>query len=283
MSLSLGLQLYSVRDELEKDYIGTLEKIAEIGYENLEVAIHNADEGLKIGGMHAADIKKQLDRLGMKVVSSHIAPLDKVDWDEVADFSHTLGSEAVGCSIAFFKNLQEIQEFSAELNKYAEECKKRNLDFYYHNHFQEFQKFDGKYAFDILLEHTDKDLVKVEFDTYWALRGGVDPIEYLTKLGSRCELLHQKDLPVTTQPQNLFELVGEEEEITFERFVQIPQKEDFTEIGDGIMDITSILKEAERINAAKYIFVEQDLTSRNQLESVEISYKNITELLKKGN
>ncbi|MBS4219073.1 sugar phosphate isomerase/epimerase [Bacillus sp. FJAT-49711] len=280
MSLSLGLQLYSVRDELEKDYLGTLERLAEIGYKNLEVAIHNADEGLKVGGMNAAEVKKQLDRLGMRVVSSHIGPLDKVDWDEVADFSHTLGSEAVGCSIAFFTNYQEILDFSAELNKYGEECRKRDLQFYFHNHFQEFQKFNGKYAMDIVLENTDKDLVKMEFDTYWAVRGGVDPVEYLRQLGDRCGLIHQKDLPATVEKSNLFDVIGEDAEITFESFVKIPKPEEFTEIGEGVLDIASIIREAKKIGAAKYIFVEQDLTPRNQLDSVEISYKNITELLK---
>lgn len=275
MSLSFGLQLYSVRDELQKDYWGTLEKLAAIGYKNLEIANHNADVGME---PKASELRKRLDELGMKVVSSHISPLDK--YEEIIAYNQELGSSAIVCSIAFFKNQQEVLEFSQYLNRYGEIYKKGGLDFYYHNHFQEFQKFDGKYVMDTILENTDKDLVKIEFDTYWAVRGGVDPIEYLQKLGDRCDLVHQKDLPAAAKPVNLFETVGEDGDITFERFLTLTEPEQFTEVGEGTLNISGIIQQVQQIGAAKYIFVEQDLTTKNQLESVEISYHNISKLLK---
>ncbi|MFD0711409.1 sugar phosphate isomerase/epimerase family protein [Paenibacillus sp. GCM10027626] len=272
-TLSLGLQLYSVRDELQKDYWGTLEKLAAIGYKNLEIANHNADAGLE---PDASELRKRLDKLGMRVVSSHISPLDR--HEEIIAYNRELGSTAVACSIAFFKNKRDVLDFCQQLNRYGEVYKKGGLNFYFHNHFQEFQKFDGQYILDIILENTDKDLVKIEFDTYWAVRGGVDPIAYLQQLGDRCDLVHQKDLPASAQPVNLFEVVGEEE-ITFERFVTLPVPEHFAEVGEGVLDIPAIIRTVREIGAAKYIFVEQDLTSRNQLESVEISFNNITRLL----
>lgn len=274
MSLSFGLQLYSVRDELEKDYWGTLEKLASIGYKNLEIANHNADAGME---PKASELRKRLDELGMKVVSSHISPLD--NWEEIIAYNQELGCSAIVCSIAFFKNYQEVIAFSQYLNRYGEIFKKGGLDFYYHNHFQEFQKFDGKYAMDTLLENTDKDLVKIEFDTYWAVRGGVDPIAYLEKLGDRCDLVHQKDLPAAAKPVNLFETVGEDGDITFERFLTLTTAEQFTEVGEGTLNIPGIIQKVREIGAAKYIFVEQDLTTKNQLESVEISYNHIVKLL----
>ncbi|RKP51515.1 sugar phosphate isomerase/epimerase [Cohnella endophytica] len=273
MNLQFGLQLYSVRDELQKDYWGTLEKLAAIGYRHLEIANHNADSGLE---PNATELRKRLDALGMKVVSSHIHPLDR--YEEIIAYNKELGSTAIGLGIAFFKNKREVLECCELLNRHGEAYKKGGLDFYYHNHFQEFQKFDGEYVLDIILNNTDKDLVKIEFDTYWAVRGGVDPIAYLKKLGDRCDLVHQKDLPATAIPANLLEVTGEDADITFERFLELQQADQFSEVGEGTLDIAGIIRTVREIGAAKYIFVEQDLTSRNQLESVEISYRNISKL-----
>lgn len=274
MGLQLGLQLYSVRDELKKDYWGTLDKLASIGYKNLEIAIHNATEGLAPG---ATELRKRLDELGMKVVSSHISPLDR--YEEIIAYNRELGSTAIALGIAFFKNKREVLDCCQMLNRHGEAYQKGGLDFYYHNHFHEFQKIDGQYIMDIILENTDKDLVKIEFDTYWAVRGGVDPISYLQKLGDRCDLVHQKDLTATVKPVNLFEVVREGEHITLERFVDLLHADHFAEVGEGTLDIGGIISAIKQMGAANYIFVEQDLTSRNQLESVEISYRNISKFL----
>ncbi|MFD0697539.1 sugar phosphate isomerase/epimerase family protein [Paenibacillus sp. GCM10027628] len=271
MSLQFGLQLYSVRDELQKDYWGTLEKLAAIGYKNLEIAIHNADEGLE---PNATEFRKRLDALGMKVVSSHIGPLDR--YEEIIAYNQELGCTSIALGIAFFKNKQEVLDCCQLLNRHGEAYKKGGIDFYYHNHYQEFQKFDDRYAMDIILENTDKDLVKMELDTYWAIRGGVDPIAYLQKLGDRCDLVHQKDLPAAVKQVNLVEAAGDNAEITFESFIESLGVGDFAEVGEGTLDIAGIINTVRQIGAAKYIFVEQDLTSRNQMESVEISYRNIS-------
>ncbi len=281
MTLSMGLQLFSVRDELAKDYFSTLKKVADIGYKNLEFFIHDADNEMKIEGLEAKDLKNKLDELGLNAVSMHVSPLNDEVLDEAIAYNLELGSRAIGCSIAFFNKKQDVLEFSEKLNEYGRKCKDKGIDFYYHNHFQEFQKFDGKYVLDIILENTDENLVKLEFDTYWALRGGVNPVEYLKKVGSRCDIIHQKDMPTTTNPINAFEKIGENAEIDFDSFLPFSKAEYFTEIGEGIMDIEEIVKTARELGFAEYILVEQDLTTRNQLESVEISYNNLTKLLNK--
>lgn len=278
MSLAFGLQLYSVRDELAKDYAGTLEKVAEIGYRYVELAFHQADQTLNIGGMTPSQLKDTLDRLGLKVVSAHMDPMEKFDWDRVIAFNQELGNTAIGKGIAFFRNMQDVLDTSSTLNKYGEICKKNGMQLYYHNHFQEFQKFDGKYVLDLLLEKTEEDLVKIELDTYWTLRGGVDPVEYLKHLGGRCDLVHQKDFPRGIGPLNAFELVGADEDITYERFLDFCKPEYFAEIGEGVIDIPRIVEEVRRLGFAKYIFVEQDLTLKNQLESVAISYRHMSKL-----
>jgi sugar phosphate isomerase/epimerase len=186
MNLSIGLQLFSVKNALKQDYVGTLEKVAEIGYQNLELVIRMTDDGLSLGGdITPAALRRQLDRLGLKAVSCHTRVNEETDWRQIIAANHELGSTAIGCSIAFFSNKQDVLAFCESFTKYGEICRDNGLNLYYHNHFQEFQRFEGQTVMDILLENTDRDLVRFEFDTYWAVRGGVDPIAWLSKLGNR--------------------------------------------------------------------------------------------------
>lgn len=280
MGVELGLQLYSVRDELAKDFVGTLEKVAEIGYENLELFFHFEDDiETSIGGLSSTELREELDRLGMKAVSAHIAPafLEEEYVNKMIEFIEPIGTTKLGVAIAFFENKQDVLGLSQQMNQAGQMYKENGLQLYYHNHFQEFQKFDGQYVMDIILENTDEDLVKVEFDTYWALRGGVEPVPYLKKLGGRCDLLHQKDLPASVDPVNMFEKIGHDATIDMELMHELHNVEDFTEIGKGTMNIPEILETFKAIPEAKYVFVEQDWTTINQLESVEISYKYMSQ------
>jgi sugar phosphate isomerase/epimerase len=138
---------------------------------------------------------------------------------------------------------------------------------------------DGQTVMDLLLANTDEDLVKFEFDTYWATRGGADPEEWLLKLGSRCDLTHQKDLPTSAQPVNLFDVFGKDARITLQELLQTQKPEEFAEIGEGTMDLKALIATMRRIGVT-YVFVEQDMTARDEIESVRISYQNIVPLLK---
>jgi len=282
MSLKFGLQLYSVRDELTKDFKGTIEKVAAIGYKNVELFFHDASNpGGTVGGLSPADLKAAFDNCGLKAVSAHIdlgfLPEDKAEL--IVSYAKEVGFDSVGIAIAFYANKQEVLDMCEALNKAGAYFKKHGIQLYYHNHFEEFQKFDDQYVMDILLENTDADLLKVEFDTYWAMRGGVDPVAYLEKLGSRCDLLHQKDLPAYVNPVNLFEVVGEDAVIDMELMIKLHKIEYFTEAGQGVMDIPAIVKAFNSKPEARYLFIEQDWTTRNQLESVEISYNYISKYI----
>jgi sugar phosphate isomerase/epimerase len=283
LSLSLGLQLYSVRNELQKDPLGALEKVAAIGYKDLELAIHYSDAaghgGYSVAGMKAAEFKSNLDRLGMRALNAQMFPIENVHWERLIPFVQEIEMPAVSISMSMFKNRQAAFDFSATLNKCGEICRKNGLDFYYHNHFQEFQKFEGQTVMEIILANTDKDLVKIEFDTYWALRGGVDPSEYLRTLGERCDLVHQKDMPATAKPVNWFDFFGEDADITLDKKLGTSTTDQFTEIGEGVMDIPAIIATIREMGIVKTIFVEQDFTARNQLDSVEFSYKRMVELM----
>lgn len=281
MSLEFGLQLYSVRDELTKDFKGTLEKVASIGYKNVELFFHDADNmGATIGNLTADELKQELDRLGLKAVSAHIdlAFLDEDKAEKIIAYAKKVGFTSLAIAIAFFSDKQEVLDLCAKLNTAGRMFKDNGLQLYYHNHFEEFQKFDNQYVLDIILENTDEQLLKVEFDTYWALRGGIDPIEYLHKLGDRCDLIHQKDLPADATPVNLFEVIGDDALIDMGLMIKLHKIEYFTEAGQGIMDIPAIVDAFRSKPEARYLFIEQDWTNKNQLESVEISYNYISKL-----
>jgi sugar phosphate isomerase/epimerase len=281
MALELGLQVYSVREALKKDFWSTMEAVAKIGYKHIELANHSADKDVGTGfGIPAAELKKRLDALGLDVVSSHVSPLDKVDVPRLIEYAHAIGNKNIACPMRFFATHEDVLAFADEMNALGQKLHKEGIQLYYHNHFQEFQKLGGAVVLETLLGRTDPRFLKVEFDTFWALRGGIDPVAYLKKLGTRCELIHQKDLARSANPVNLWERIKADARIDMDGFHNDGARDsDFTEAGEGVMDIKGIIAEARRIGAAKYLFIEQDRTSRDELESVAISYRNAKRLL----
>jgi len=282
MGLELGLQLYSVRQALQNDAVKTLEQVAEIGYRHLELAIHKIEAEYSVGGLNAAELKRHLGRLGMDTVSCHAMVQENDNLEDLFDFLEAVGSPTFVVPMGIFSNREEVLSFSDRLNRYGEAARKRGIDFYYHNHFQEFQVFEGEKILDTILNNTDPDLVKIELDTYWTVRGGEDPIHWLHKLGKRCDLIHQKDLPASATPVNYFDLYGADTQITMDIMYKTQIPEQFTESGEGILDITGYIDTIRSLGHPKYIFVEQDMTSRGELESIAISYRNMTKLLSEG-
>ncbi len=279
MALELGLQLYSVRQALKNDVAATLEKVAAIGYKNLELALQNRDSNLHVGGLSASEFRKQAERLGMKTVSCHAMVHDENSLPPLLDFLAELGSPTLVIPIAFFENRRQTLDYCDRLNRYGEAARKKGIAFYYHNHFQEFQQFEGEKIMDTMLAHTDPALVKFELDTYWTVRGGEDPLQWLDKIGGRCDLVHQKDLPASVSTVNYFDVYGKDSPITLDTLYQTQDPIQFTESGEGVLDIKAYIGKIRSLGHVKTIFVEQDMTSRDELESVMISYRNMTKLL----
>jgi sugar phosphate isomerase/epimerase len=280
MSLELGLQLYSVREALQQSPVNTLQRISEIGYKNLELALRNNDSEIQAAGMSAADFRREIDALGMKTVSCHARVNDDIDMERLLDFLQEVGSPTLIIPMGLFNGKQHALEYCRSLNRYGEVARKRGISLYYHNHFQEFQEFEGEKIFDTLINNTDPELVKFELDTYWTVRGGEDPVDWIRKLGNRCDLFHQKDLPSTVEQVNYFEVYGTDASITMDLMYTTQDPAQFTESGEGVLDIASYIREIRNLNHGKYIFVEQDMTSRGELDSIAISYRNMSELLK---
>ncbi len=280
MKPSIGLQLWSIRNSLAKDYVGTLETIAKTGYKNLELITTVTPDGLVFGeSMRAPELRKHLDHFGLRAVSSHFVPTADMSLEKIVGDLQTLGVDSLGCAIAFFNSQAQTVEFCQSFNHYAEICKKGGVQLYYHNHFHEFQVFGDRSAFEIMIEQMDKDLVMFEFDTYWATRGGQDPIYWLKKLGKRCDLLHQKDLPASTSPANLFQRFGYDAEINIDTFWGLQDPTEYIEVGEGVLNLPAIFEAFRKYNGARYVFIEQDMSKRTEQESIKVSLANLTRIL----
>ncbi len=276
----IGLQLYSVRNELQRDYLATLEKVAEIGYKNVELITNVTDDGLTFGpnlspGAHL----RELERVGLKALGCHFMPKEGMDWDKVIQSCADTGGTALVIPFWFFNSREDVLSLCDTMNRAGELGKKHGVEVYYHNHFQEFQMFDGEVVMDTMLANTEPDLVKFEFDTYWAIRGGQDPITWIQKFGKRCDLLHQKDLPSGVTPLNLLEVLAQNPEKPLMEVLQVITDDHFTEIGLGTLNIAEIIAAGQTYGDVRYVIVEQDRTTKGEFESVAISYQNLSRLL----
>lgn len=200
---NIYIQLYSVRDDIKKDFKGTITAIAKDGYKGIEAAGY-ADG--KFYGLSPVDFKKAVNGVGMELLSSHVGKalgddVQKTDWDEVwkwwdqAIAAHkTAGMKyIVTASMPTPKTLADLKVYCDYYNKIGEKCNAAGLKFGYHNHAFEFEKIEGKVMYDYLLENTDPAKVFFEMDVYWAVIGNVSPVEYFNKYPGRFSLLHLKD------------------------------------------------------------------------------------------
>jgi sugar phosphate isomerase/epimerase len=238
----IGVQPYTIREQLTQDYIGSLEKLAAIGYGGIEL-------GLPPEGMTVAEQQSLLQRLGLQVIGTH-GPFDSLeaDWDALIDYLNETGGRFIAVSLRF-TSTEDVLEKARHMNRIGRHCRNRGIQLLYHNHDWEFIRFEGETALDLFLRETDPEWVKMELDTYWVAKAGRDPTAYIRQLINRCPLLHIKDMEM-----------GEE------KF--------FAEIGEGILDFPEIARAAEEAGTEWFI-VEQDQCRRNPFESLSISYRNL--------
>lgn len=245
---NVGIQLYSVRKELLADAVGTLKQLAQIGYKELESA--RSAKG-HYYGLTAKEAKKVVKDLGMNLRSGHVHLDDQ--WKKTVEEAVESGQEYLICS-SLPSNGQTISNYEkvAEMfNKAGEECKKANLKFGYHNHEYEFEKEGGKVLYDVLLEKTDPELVKMELDLGWVILTGNDPVAYFKKYPGRFPLWHLKDMDAA--------------------------KKQSTEFGKGAINIKQMMDNA-KTSGMKYFFVEQEEYTNTALESVKYDYDYLMKL-----
>jgi sugar phosphate isomerase/epimerase len=199
----IGLQLYSLRDDIKDIGIRPiLEKVAKMGYVNLETAGYS--DG-KIYGMEPAEFKKIVDDLGMRVTSAHlgrnISDNDDEDmtwWNKAVDAHSAAGMKymimpysPLGGEGATIDNIKRYAEY---FNKVGLLVAGASMKFGYHNHAFEFEnKIDDTPIYEFLVENTSSHHVFFQLDTYWCKVGGYDPVEYMKKYSERIQVLHIKD------------------------------------------------------------------------------------------
>jgi len=238
-----GLILYTVRNEMEKDAEGTLDRIEEIGYNWLEAAGYVNG---KFHGQKPSDFRKMIESRGMKLISSHNG-LDMENLDEVVGAASEAGLQyLVIPSLPYnmmnsFDGLKHAADF---MNIAGEKCRENGMKLGFHNHWSEFEPVEGQIPYEVFLNNTDPELVTFELDLAWITRSGNYPVEYFKKHPGRFELLHVKDLS--------------------------EEKEDAT-LGEGTIDFKPIFAEVATAGM-KYFFVEQDnCRTHTPFESIEIS------------
>lgn len=257
----IGLQLYTVRDAMQKDPTGTLAKVAAIGYNSLEGATYTGSQNFY--GMRPAAFSKVLKQNGLIMPSSHYRLGEEktngqitkgtmlYEWDKAVDDAAAVGIKYMVCAYLSEQERGGVDHYkfvADALNKAGERCKKSGIQLCYHNHDFEFMSLGSTLPYDILL-NTDKNLVKMEMDIYWVSKAGKDPIELINQHPGRFPLFHVKDMDKTP-------------------------KKAFTEVGNGSIDFKRIFKHANKAGM-KYFFVEQDMTPGNPFDSITKSINYI--------
>ncbi len=271
---NVGLQLYSVRDDMAADFEGTLKKVAEMGYEYVEFA--------GFYGKSAKEIKEILDKYGLKCISVHQGPQPfQAEGEGIVDFMAELGIKY--CAIPWYERAKleygtpVWDETIALFKKYGEALNKRGIEMIYHNHDFEFDKIDGETILDRLYKELDEKTLNPQIDTCWVHYAGYNPSEYITKYASRLKVLHLKDFTCKAlgggPAYALIDGDGKETEK--------PTKEDnefkFQPLGMGRQDFAAILEAASE-SEVHTVIVEQDQSlDRPPMEAVAISRKYLKE------
>lgn len=261
-SFGVGLQLYSIRDAMTADVAGTLKKVSDLGYKNLELA--NYADG-KFYGFAPIEFKKMVSDLGMDILSSHTqveaAGITMDNAQKMADDHAELGVKY--CVQPWIndvdRNIETYKKMIADWNEVGKIMKGVGIQFAYHNHNFEFANVDGIVPYyDIFLAEMDADLITMELDMYWATKAGQDPVEMFNKYPGRFQLFHFKDMAEKSEP--FFDVV----------------KDDITSVGAGLIDFKKIY-DARETAGMKYLFVEDDNQGNGKpFEALDISINNLT-------
>lgn len=273
MKLPVAVQLYSVRDEMEADFEGTVFKMKELGYDGVEFA--------GLFGKSAAEVKDICDRAGIVPISAHVPYYDMLEDPEkvLADYAE------IGCKYVAVPYLTDecrpgTPGWSATVSgikKIAEAAKKLGIQLLYHNHDFEFVKLDGEYALDVLYSTIDEDLLKTEIDTCWVNVAGENPSEYIIKYSGRSPVVHLKDFEKGQgKTGSLYKLIGIDDE---EDADDSESAFCFRPVGHGQQDFGEILAACEEAGA-KWVVVEQDEPSKGEsrIESVKLSREYLASL-----
>lgn len=261
-SFGVGIQLYTIRDAMTADPAGTLKKVSDLGYKNLELA--NYADG-KFYGYAPTDFKKLVNDLGMDIISSHTSVEAKgITVESARKMADDHAVLAVKYCVQPWveevnRNVETYKKMIADWNKVGEIMKNVGIQFGYHNHNFEFKNMDGIVPYyDIFMPEMDANLITMELDMYWATKAGQDPVEMFNKYPGRFQLFHFKDMSQQSAP--FYDVI----------------KDDITSVGAGLIDFKRIYAAREKAGM-KYLFVEDDNQGNGKpFEAIDLSISNIT-------
>lgn len=243
------LQLYSVREDIKKDFKGTIAAVAKAGYTGIEAAGYS--DG-KFYGLTPAEFKKELNAVGMKALSSHAGQslaenVQDTDWNSVWEWWDTAIAAHKAAGMKYIvtawmsapKTLADLKVYCDYYNKVGEKCNAAGLRFGYHNHDFEFNKIEGEVMYDFMLKNTDPAKVFFQMDVYWTVMGRKGPVDYFNEYPGRFEILHIKDNKELGQ--------------------------------SGMVGFDAIFKNTAKAGA-KYMVVEVEKYNYEPLKSIKLSY-----------
>jgi len=249
----IGLQLYTLREELPKNVKLTLEKVAAAGYTTVETYGYSIKE--QFWGLSAAALKKILEDNNLKAISGHYN-LGSFLYDgntseliAAIEAAKVLKSEFLTIPWVdepFRKSIEDYKKIASRLNQAAKLCQDAGLKLAYHNHDFEFQKHDGITGYEILLNETHKNEVYFELDLYWVVRSGNDPLRLFKENPGRFKMWHVKDMDKLDQSLN-------------------------TEVGSGLLDFKSLFAAAKQAGMLHFFVEQENSFAVNSFESVKTS------------
>ena len=257
----IGLQLYTLREELPKNVKAVLEKVAASGYTNVETYGFSIKD--QFWGLSPFELKKILDENNLKAVSGHynlgsfLYDGNTTELIASIEAAKALKSEFLTVPWVdepFRKNLEDYKKIASRLNQAAKMCADSGLKFAYHNHDFEFQKHDGVTGYEILLNETDKNLVCFELDLYWVVRSGNDPLQLFKENPSRFKMWHVKDMDKQNQALN-------------------------TEVGSGSIDFKPFFAAAKQAGMVDFFVEQENNFAVNSFQSIKTSCDFISKKL----
>ena len=243
--------MYTLREESEKDFAGTLKRVAELGYDGVEFAGY--------GGLTVNEVKVLLDEFGLRATASHV-PLEELENNlyQVIEEQKILESRYVVCPYLQpeRRSIEDYKALISFLDRAGELCRREGITLCYHNHDFELERLsNGRSILEAIFDKTSANNVKAELDVYWLAKAGENPVEWMNRYKNRTPLIHLKDM--TTDVEQFF-----------------------AELGTGCVDIEAVLKIGEESGVHWWI-VEQDFSRRTPFESIEISLNYLKSV--KGN
>lgn len=262
-TIPVGIQVYSVRDDAERDFKGTMQQLKDMGYDGVELA------GLY--GHEASEIRQMLDEVGIRAISAHVPYLELIgDMEKTVTDYKTIGCEYIAVPYLndeYRPGTENFEEVLENIRKIGACCNRHGITLLYHNHDFEFVKMeDGSYGLDYIYSHIGEDLLKTELDTCWVRVAGESPVQYIEKYAGRCPVVHLKDY-VGQKSEHMYELIGIQEDAKKDENGQFA----FRPVGHGVQNMPGIIDAAIR-SGANWVVVEQDQSlERPAMEAAKMS------------